>query len=88
MMMGSVICVLVGETGRGRGDDLYKALESATAGSMLGAVVAQIAMMMIRKDGGCFGDNASWFLFCESWSRWSDVQAKIKLRQVQMGICR
>jgi hypothetical protein len=36
MRMGSVVWYLVGESGREGGEELYKALSSAVAGSMLG----------------------------------------------------
>lgn len=46
MRTGSVMWVLVGEAGRDGVGELYQALGSAIAGSMLGPLVAQIAMSM------------------------------------------
>jgi hypothetical protein len=56
MKMGSVMCVLVGDAGREGGGELYKALGSASVGSILGTL-AQVAMML-RVDVECVRNNA------------------------------
>lgn len=55
MKTGSVMCVLVGDAGREDGSELYKALGSASVGSMLGTL-AQVAMIL-QVDEECARNN-------------------------------
>ena len=57
MRTGSVMWVLVGEAGRDGVGELCRALGSAIAGSMLGPLVAQIAMSM-SVNAECVRNNA------------------------------
>ena len=57
MRTGSVMWVFVGEAGRYGVGELYQAPGSAIAGSMLGPLVAQIAMSM-SVNAECVRNNA------------------------------
>lgn len=57
MRTGSVMWVFVGEAGRDGVGELYQAPGSAIAGSMLGPLVAQIAMSM-SVNAECVRNNA------------------------------